>query len=149
MLGLNLLHQSCLLNCMSLKTFFSRCLALVLVVMIGLMGCSATPGGITGNYADDTLKVIETLTTAINLPSDAENKAEISALAHQQINDYASRYRRDTKRATLRSFTTMQTALNSLAGYYTAYGSRPIPEKLKNRLNDEFKQVEIAIKRGL
>jgi photosystem II Psb27 protein len=134
---------------MFVKTFLSRCLALVLVVMMGLMGCSATPGGITGNYSNDTLMVIETLTTAINLPKDAENKMEIETLAHQQINDYASRYRRDVKKGTLRSFTTMQTALNSLAGYYTAYGSRPIPEKLKNRLNDEFKQVEIAIKRGI
>lgn len=134
---------------MSLNTFLSRCLALVLVVMIGLTGCSAMTSSLSGNYTDDTLTVIETLTTAINLPKDAENKAEIAKIAHQQINDYASRYRRDTKRSTLRSFTTMQTALNSLAGYYSAYGSRPIPEKMKTRLNDEFKQVELAIKRGI
>ncbi len=134
---------------MSLKTFLSRCLTLVLVVMIGLTGCSSMNNSLSGNYTDDTLNVIQTLTTAINLPKDAENKAEVEALAHQQINDYASRYRRDTKRSTLRSFTTMQTALNSLAGYYSAYGSRPIPEKMKTRLNDEFKQVELAIKRGI
>ena len=134
---------------MFLRSLLSRFLALVLVLVIGLMGCSATPGGITGNYTNDTLMVIETLTTAINLPPDAPNKEEIATLAHQQINDYASRYRRDSKRATLRSFTTMQTALNSVAGYYNAYGSRPIPEKLKNRLNKEFKQVEIAVTRGL
>ncbi|MFM7572579.1 MAG: photosystem II protein Psb27, partial [Snowella sp.] len=45
--------------------------------------------------------------------------------------------------------TTMQTALNSLAGYYTAYGSRPIPEKLKNRLKIEFKQAKVAVERGV
>jgi photosystem II Psb27 protein len=134
---------------MSIKSFFSRCLALLLVIGIGLMGCSATPGGITGNYSNDTLMVIETLTQAINLPDDATDKAEIQALARQQINDYAARYRRDAKRSTLRSFTTMQTALNSLAGYYSAYGARPIPEKLKTRLNQEFQQVELAIKRGI
>lgn len=134
---------------MSLKSFFSRCLALLLVIGIGLMGCSTTPGGITGNYSNDTLMVIETLTKAINLPDDATDKAEIQALARQQINDYASRYRRDAKRSTLRSFTTMQTALNSLAGYYSAYGARPIPEKLKTRLTQEFQQVELAIKRGI
>ena len=132
-----------------LKSFLSRCFALVLVLFIGLMGCSATPGGITGNYSSDTLMVIETVTTAINLPKDAPNKAEISALVHDQINDYASRYRRDDKRATLRSFTTMQTALNSIAGYYNSYGSRPVPEKLKTRLTQEFKNVQIALKRGI
>jgi photosystem II Psb27 protein len=42
----------------------------------------------------------------------------------------------------------MQTALNSLAGYYTSYGNRPLPEKLQTRILQEFKQVEIALKRG-
>jgi len=37
----------------------------------------------------------------------------------------------------------MQTALNSLAGYYTSYGNRPIPDKLQKRLTQEFKQVNL------
>jgi len=43
----------------------------------------------------------------------------------------------------------MQTALNAIAGYYSSYGSRPLTAKLKKRLNQEFKQVEIALKRGV
>jgi photosystem II Psb27 protein len=35
-----------------------------------------------------------------------------------------------------------------LAGYYTSYGSRPLPDKLKDRLKQEFKQVGIALQRG-
>jgi photosystem II Psb27 protein len=95
------------------------------------------------------LTVIETLTTALDLPSDAPDLAAIQTTAREQINDYISRYRRETKSGGLRSFTTMQTALNSLAGYYTAYGSRPIPEKLKNRLKIEFKQAKVAVERGV
>ncbi|AFY77680.1 MAG: photosystem II protein Psb27 [Hydrococcus sp. C42_A2020_068] len=134
---------------MHLKSYLSRFLALVLVVVVGLYGCSSSPGGLTGNYSQDTLNVIETLTTAIDLSPDAPNKAEIQSLARKQINDYIARYRRKDKSDGLRSFTTMQTALNSLAGYYTAYGNRPLPEKLKSRLKQEFNQAKLAVERGI
>ena len=131
------------------KKYLSRLLALVLVVVIGLMGCSSSPSGLTGNYSQDTLAVLENLKTAIELPDDAANKKEVITLARAQISDYAARYRRDGKVAGLRSFTTMQTALNALAGYYSSYGNRPLPEKLKKRLTQEFNQVEISLKRGI
>ncbi|MDJ0597565.1 MAG: photosystem II protein Psb27 [Crocosphaera sp.] len=134
---------------MFFKSALSRVLALVLVAVVALTGCGNNSTGLSGNYSQDTLKVIETLTTAIDLPNDADNKQEIQSLAKEQINDYISRYRRNDKSGGLRSFTTMQTALNALAGYYTSYGSRPIPEKLKKRLKQEFKQAEIAINRGI
>ena len=134
---------------MFLKNYWSRLLALVLVVVMGLMGCSSDAVGLTGNYSQDTLKVIETLTTALDLPSDSPNLAEIQTTAREQINEYISRYRRETKSGGLRSFTTMQTAVNSLAGYYTRYGTRPIPDKLKNRLKIEFKQAQAAVERGV
>ncbi|MDJ0582875.1 photosystem II protein Psb27 [Crocosphaera sp.] len=134
---------------MFFKSALSRILALVLVAVVTLTGCGNDSGVLSGNYSEDTLTVIETLTTAINLSDDAENKQEIQSLAKEQINDYISRYRRNGESGGLRSFTTMQTALNSLAGYYTSYGSRPLPEKLKKRLKQEFKQAEVAIKRGI
>jgi photosystem II Psb27 protein len=133
---------------MQIKSYLSKLLALVLVVVIGLVGC-ASPTGLTGNYTQDTLAVVENLTTAIELPDDAANKQEAQSLAKKQINDYISRYRRDGNSGGLQSFTTMQTALNSLAGYYTSYGNRPLPEKLKKRLLQEFSQVKVALKRGI
>jgi photosystem II Psb27 protein len=133
---------------MFFKNVISRLLALVLVVAIGLMGCSSGTG-LTGNYSQDTLKVIETLSTALDLPSDAENLSEVRSSVRAEINDYISRYRRDASSGKLRSFTTMQTALNSLAGYYTSYGTRPVPEKLKKRLKQEFKQASVAVERGV
>jgi len=131
------------------KKYLSRLLALVLVVSLSLMGCGSNPSGLTGNYREDTVAVLDNLRTAIDLPDDASNKKEVVTLARKQISDYASRYRRNSKTAGLRSFTTMQTALNAIAGYYSSYGNRPVPQKLKNRLNDEFKQVEISLKRGV
>ncbi|NJL83596.1 MAG: photosystem II protein Psb27 [Chloroflexaceae bacterium] len=133
---------------MTIKSLLSRLFALVLVACIGLVGCSTSTVGLTGNYGQDTLAVIETMRAAINVASDATNKADLQTLAREQINDYISRYRRADKYTALRSFTTMQTALNSLAGYYTSYGNRPLPDKLKNRLEREFKEVELAVNRG-
>lgn len=134
---------------MFFQKYFSRIIALVLVVAIGLMGCGANSSGLTGNYSQDTLAVLNNLQTAIELPDNAADKPETVALARKQINDYVSRYRRNDKTAGLRSFTTMQTALNALAGYYSSYGIRPLPEKLKKRLKQEFKQVEVAVQRGV
>jgi photosystem II Psb27 protein len=42
---------------------------------------------------------------------------------------------------------TMTTALNGLAGHYSSYPNRPIPDKLKTRLEQEFKMVEGALSR--
>lgn len=131
------------------KKYLSRLLALVLVVAISLMGCGSNPSGLTGNYREDTIAILDNLRTAIDLPDDATDKKEVVTLARRQISDYASRYRRNPKTSGLRSFTTMQTALNAIAGYYSSYGNRPVPEKLKKRLNEEFRQVEISLKRGV
>jgi photosystem II Psb27 protein len=134
---------------MLIKSSLSKLFALVLVVVISLVGCS-NGTGLTGNYSQDTFVVIESLTSAIELPADTEmkEKQEIQKLARLQINDYISRYRVNGDYGSLKSYTTMQTALNSLAGFYTTYGNRPLPEKLKNRLLQEFKQVKAALKRG-
>ncbi|MER3433860.1 MAG: photosystem II protein Psb27 [Leptolyngbya sp. ERB_1_1] len=131
-----------------MKRLLSRLLPLVMVVAIGLVGCSNAPAGLTGNYRDDTLMVINTLKTAMTLPADEPNKAAIQGDARKLINDFASRYRRDTALTKLSSFTTMRTALNSLAGHYSSYPNRPVPQKMIDRLNNEFSQVEASLKRG-
>jgi photosystem II Psb27 protein len=130
-----------------MKRYFSHLLALVLVVAIGLVGCSS-PTGLSGNYREDTLAVLNTLKTAIDLPQDAPNRAATQTEARKIISDFAARYRRDGSMVKLSSFTTMRTALNSLAGHYSSYPNRPVPQKLKDRLTMEFKQVEAALSRG-
>ncbi|NEO34357.1 MAG: photosystem II protein Psb27 [Symploca sp. SIO3C6] len=131
-----------------MKPYLSRLVALILVVVIGLIGCSNNTTGLTGNYRQDTFTLLQSLRTAIELPEDAPDKSAAQTQAREIINDYASRYRRDPSVANLSSFTTMRTALNSLAGHYSSYPNRPVPQKLKNRLEQEFKGVERALKRG-
>ncbi len=133
-----------------MKCYWSRLLALILVVVIGLMGCSSssTPGSLSGDYSQDTLAVVNTIKLALETPEDSPAKAQAQAEARQRINDFTARYRRNTGVSTLNSFATMRTALNSLAGHYSSYPNRPVPEKLKQRLQQEFKQVEVALKRG-
>ncbi len=133
-----------------MKRFLSRILALVLVVAIGLTGCSSdSTTGLTGNYREDTLGVISSLRSALTLPADSPDKVAVRAEARKNINDFASRYQRDPAILKLNSFTTMRTALNSLAGHYSSYPNRPVPDKLKTRLEQEFQQVEVALKRGI
>ncbi len=133
-----------------MKRYLSRLLALVFVVVIGLMGCSSSNamGSLSGDYRQDTLAVLNTLKDALELPDDSPNKSGTQAEARQKINEFAARYRRDPAVSGLNSFTTMRTALNSLAGHYSSYPNRPVPKKLKQRLEQELNQVEAALSRG-
>jgi len=130
-----------------IKRLISPLFALLLVAAIAISGCG-NADGLTGNYQQDTLDMVAALKTAIELPADAPNKVAAQAEARQKINVYASRYRRDASVATLSSYTTIRTVLNSLAGHYSSYPNRPIPQKLKDRLTRELKRVELALKRG-
>jgi photosystem II Psb27 protein len=132
-----------------MKRYLSPLVALVLVVVVSLMGCSSSSvSGLTGDYRQDTAALLQSMRAAIELPQDAPEKAAVQEEARQKINDFASRYRRDSSVAALSSFTTMRTALNSLAGHYSSYPNRPLPQKLKTRLEQEFRQVESALNRN-
>ncbi|MBE9198182.1 MULTISPECIES: photosystem II protein Psb27 [unclassified Nodularia (in: cyanobacteria)] len=131
-----------------MKRYWSRLLALVLVVTLGLMGCSGSPDSLTGDYRQDTLAVVNIMKEALDLTADSPDRGAIQAEARQKINDFSARYQRVKSVSGLSSFTTMRTALNSLAGHYSSYPNRPLPEKLKNRLEQELQRVETALRRG-
>ncbi|MBG0742072.1 photosystem II protein Psb27 [Cylindrospermopsis raciborskii LB2897] len=131
-----------------MKTYWSRLLALILVITIGLIGCSGTPDSLTGDYRQDTLAVVKVMRQAVEVSPNDPNKAAIQAEARQKINDFSARYQRSSSVSSLSSFTTMRTALNALAGHYSSYPNRPLPQKLKDRLELEFNRVELALKRG-
>ena len=84
----------------------------------------------------------------IDLPQDAEGHAEAEVEARALINDYMSRYRPQSRVNGLTSFTTMQTALNSLAGHYAGYANRPLPEDLHDRIAKELTKAERSAVRG-
>ncbi len=104
--------------------------------------------GLTGNYIADTTDTIKTLREAINLPEDAENRAAVKTSARYKINAYVSRYRADRDKSGLYSYTTMSTALNTLAGYYNGSTKRAVPAKTRDRLLQEFDRAEAALAQG-
>ena len=129
---------------------FSRvAIALVLGLSLLLTACSGDADArLTGDYVEDTVSVSRTLRDVIDLPQDAENHAEAEAEARSLINDYMSRYRPQPRVNGLSSFTTMQTAINSLAGHYASYANRPLPEALHDRLAKELAKAEKSVIRG-
>lgn len=132
-----------------LRSLISRlAIALVLCLSLALTACSSASGGLTGNYVDDTVAVADSLLATINLAADDPGRSESETQARSLINGYMARYRPRSAVNGLGSFTTMQTALNSLAGHYTNYPNRPVPDALKERLTKELKKAETTVVRG-
>ena len=124
-------------------------IALGLGLCLMLTACSGdAEARLSGNYVDDTVSVSHSLLTLIDQPQDAEGRAESEQEARALINDYISRYRPQPRVNGLSSFTTMQTAMNSLAGHYASYANRPLPEALHDRLAKELVKAERTAVRG-
>ena len=71
-----------------MKHYISRLLALVLVVVIGIAGCTNVPATLSGDYGKDTLALVNSLRTALTLPEGAPEKAAAQAAARTSINDF-------------------------------------------------------------
>jgi photosystem II Psb27 protein len=104
--------------------------------------------GLTGNYVDDTNAVINSLRYAVNLDKTASDRAKAEADAHYKINAYAARYRINSDKGNLYSYTTMRTVLNTLAAYYNGSTRKTVPAKTKERVLLELDRVESALAQG-
>jgi len=51
---------------------------------------SSTPGGLSGDYSQDTLAVVNTIKLALEMPEDSPTKAQAQAEARQRINDFTA-----------------------------------------------------------
>jgi photosystem II Psb27 protein len=132
-----------------LKQLFSRlAIALVLCLSLALTACSSANTGLSGNYIEDTVAVADSLLSTIALGADDPARAEAEIEARSLSNGYVARYRPRSSVNGLGSFTTMQTAINSMAGHYTNYPNRPLPEALKERIAKELKKAETNATRG-
>ena len=107
----------------------------------------AVKTSMTGDYAKDTISVVKKLQIAVDTPKDSSKKNEVRDEALTLITDYISRYRNRGMVNKTQSFTTMQTALNAMAGHYKNFASRPLPDKLKERLTKEFSLAEKMVLR--
>ena len=131
------------------RSLTSLTLAVCLGLFLMLSACSgAGASTLSGDYVEDTVAVVHTLQSTIALEQSAEGRAEAEAAATALIDDYMSRYRPRPQVNGLSSFTTMQTALNSLAGHYKTYANRPLPDALKERVDKELGKAEKAVVRG-
>ena len=135
----------------SLSKIFHRVFIFTLsfITSITLLGypAFAAKSNMTGDYTKDTVSVVKTLKGVIDTPKDAPNKEEVREEALSVITDYISRYRNRGMVNTTQSFTTMQTALNAMAGHYKNFATRPLPDNLKERLNKELSIAEKMVLR--
>jgi photosystem II Psb27 protein len=122
--------------------------AVCLCLSLLLTACSGNSGPLSGNYVEDTVTTADTLLATIELAADDPGRAEAETQARALINDYMSRYRPQQQVNGLASFTTMQTAVNSLAGHYANYPNRPVPEALRDRVSKELRKAETGATRG-
>ena len=141
-----------------IKKFFqslSQILHKALIYTLSLVTCItflgypsfAAKSNMTGDYTKDTVSVVKTLKGVIETPKDSPNKEEVREEALSVITDYISRYRNRGMVNTTQSFTTMQTALNAMAGHYKNFSTRPLPDNLKERLNKELSIAEKMVLR--
>ena len=107
----------------------------------------AAKTSMTGDYAKDTISVVKSLQIAVDTPKDSPQKDEVRDESLALITDYISRYRNRGMVNKTQSFTTMQTALNAMAGHYKNFASRPLPDKLKERLTKELSLAEKMVLR--
>ena len=118
------------------------CLVFCLIFSPFTQSAEAGRTSMTGDYVKDTVTVAKSLREAISTTQGNGENEESDKDAVFLITDYISRYRNRSQINGTVSFTTMQTALNSLAGHYKTFPNRPVPENLQNRLNEELSKAE-------
>ena len=124
------------------------CLVLCLCLSLLLTACSGEGSAISGNYVEDTVSVADALLSTLGVAADDPGRSDSETQARALINSYMARYRPRHDVNGLASFTTMQTALNSLAGHYANYPNRQVPDALRDRLTKELKKAETGAVRG-
>ena len=141
-----ILHLNQLINSL-LKAALAVSLSLSLIFFQFTSQVNAAKTFMTGDFAKDTISVSSTLKETITLPKENKGLSEDEKEAVFLISDYISRYRNRSQVNTSTTFTTMQTALNALSGHYKTFANRPVPEKLKERLNKELSKAEELVAR--
>ena len=124
------------------RAALALCLGFCLIFFQFATEVNAAKTFMTGDFAKDTIAVSSTLKETITLPKEDKGLSESEKEAVFLISDYNSRYRNRSQVNTSTTFTTMQTALNALSGHYKTFANRPVPENLKERLNNELSKAE-------
>ena len=121
------------------------CIGLCLILSPFGLTVEASGSLMSGDYISDTVSVAKSLQETIDIPNEEESPSKAKDEAVQLITAYISRYRNRPQVNKTLSYTTMQTALNSMAGHYKTFPNRVLPDQLKDRLNNELtKAAQLA-----
>jgi len=104
-----------------MKCYWSR-LLLILVVVIGFGVPQVAPGGLSGDYSQDTLAVVNTIKLALRCQKILPLKHR---LRQKRVKELMTLRRYGGILLSAQFLHTMRTALNSLAGHYSSYPNRP------------------------
>jgi len=119
----------------------SICIGLCLILSPLGLTVEASGALMSGDYISDTISVAKSLQETIAIPKENESESEAKSEAVQLITAYISRYRNRSQVNRTLSYTTMQTALNSMAGHYKTFPNRVLPDQLKERLTNELEKA--------
>ena len=125
-----------------LEAAFAFCLGILFLLTPIGASVGASEPLMSGDYINDTVSVAQSLQEIIAIPNDSEKKSQSETESVQLITAYISRYRNRSQVNQSLSYTTMQTALNSMAGHYKTFSNRPLPEQLKERLNTQLEKAQ-------
>lgn len=101
------------------------------------------------DYPVDAKTMLENMKAATELARGTPGMEETVKNTRSEMNDFVAFYRRQPKVAGMPSFSTMYTAINTLSGHYASYGNKyPVPSKRKERLAQQYKEIERALARG-
>ncbi|CAM6088331.1 unnamed protein product [Calypogeia fissa] len=101
------------------------------------------------DYISETEAVIQRIKSTLALEKTDPTKADAVATLRQSSNDWVAKYRREKSIAGRPSFSNMYSVLNAISGHYISFGPNyPIPSKRKERILEEIRDAEKALKRG-
>ena len=136
------------LNLLAKKVAWAS-IALFMCISLTLLSFSQTANAartvMSGDFSKDTVSVAQSLQKTIEIPDDEQGRVEAQKEAVVLITDYISRYRNRPQVNQTVSYTTMQTALNAMAGHIKTFSNRPLPEQLKARLTKELSKAEAMV----
>lgn len=100
---------------------------------------------LSGTYRSDVDTVVTVLREAIATPVDAPEQATVRQNALSVMDAFSSRYSIN-KFANRVSYTTLRSAMNTVASYYRKSSVRSIPQTKIDRVATELDRVEQAVK---
>jgi photosystem II Psb27 protein len=101
------------------------------------------------DYRQDAPRMLANMQIASELKRGNPDFEKIVVKTREQMIDFLAFYRARNTVTSTPSFSTLYTAINTLAGHYVSYGNKyPVPEKRRVRLQEQYKEIGRALARN-